>query len=171
MIKRLLSIFTFLLPLLLSGQIQKPAKWSFSVQKGTGNEHTLVFSVKLDPEWHLYSQYTPDGGPIPMEFTFEPSDCYERIGKVTEPTPHEDYDSTFMVKVLQFEKSAVFKQKIRLKKNPCTIKGRLNYQGSLHLRGRGVLLHGRCRNSHDACNGQRYLLIRHRHGYADVRTN
>jgi thiol:disulfide interchange protein DsbD len=128
MLKRLLPILYVLLPMALFGQMQKPAKWSFTVQNATGNERILVFSVKLDPDWHLYSQYTPDGGPIPLEFKFDPNDAYELVGKVTEPKPHEDFDSTFMVKVLQFDKAAVFKQKIRLKQGPCTIKGLINYQ-------------------------------------------
>jgi thiol:disulfide interchange protein DsbD len=128
MSKRLLSILCLLIPLAVFGQMQKPAKWTFSVEKGSGNERTLVFSVKLDADWHLYSQFTPDGGPIPLEFSFDESKAFERVGKVKEPVPHEDFDSTFMVKVLQFDKSAVFRQKIVLKGGDCTIKGRINYQ-------------------------------------------
>jgi thiol:disulfide interchange protein DsbD len=128
MSKRLLSILCLLIPLTVFGQMQKPAKWTFSVEKGSGNERTLVFSVKLDAGWHLYSQFTPDGGPIPLEFSFDESKKFERVGKVKEPVPHEDFDSTFMVKVLQFDKSAVFRQKIVLKEGDCTVKGHINYQ-------------------------------------------
>ncbi len=128
MIKRLFAAFLLVIPCLAFGQMQDPDQWSFTVENGAPGEATLVFTVKMEPDWHLYSQFTPDGGPIPMAFTFEPGACYERVGKVTEPKPHEDYDSTFMVKVLQFEKSAVFRQKVKLKGAACTIKGTINYQ-------------------------------------------
>ncbi|MFM8433141.1 MAG: protein-disulfide reductase DsbD family protein, partial [Bacteroidota bacterium] len=59
---------------------------------------------------------------------FETNTCFERIGKVTEPKPHEDFDSTFMVKVLQFDKAATFKQKVKLKGNTCIVKGTIGYQ-------------------------------------------
>jgi thiol:disulfide interchange protein DsbD len=108
--------------------LQQPAKWTFSVENGKGDERMLVFQVKLEEGWHLYSQFTPDGGPLPLVFKFENGTCYERIGKVTEPKPHESYDSTFMVQVLEFEKSATFKQKVKLKGGACSIKGRLEYQ-------------------------------------------
>ena len=128
MFKRLLSILALLFPILTFGQLQNPAKWSFSVENGKGEERTLVFQVKLEDDWHLYSQFTPDGGPLPLVFNFENNSCIERVGKVTEPKPHESYDSTFMVKVFEFEKSATFRQKIKFKGEPCTVKGRIEYQ-------------------------------------------
>ncbi|MEY4594707.1 MAG: hypothetical protein RIQ47_1117 [Bacteroidota bacterium] len=128
MFKRLLSILALLIPIFTFGQLQQPAKWTFSVENGKGDERTLVFQVKLEEGWHLYSQFTPDGGPLPLVFNFENGACYERTGKVTEPKPHESYDSTFMVKVLEFEKSATFKQKVKLKGGACSIKGRIEYQ-------------------------------------------
>lgn len=128
MFKRLTSILFLLFPLFVFGQLQNPAKWTFTVEKGSGDEYTLCFNVKLDAGWHLYSQSTPDGGPLPMVYTFESNPAYERIGKVTEPKPHEEYDSTFMVKVLLFEKSAVFRQKIKVKGGNCSVKGKVEYQ-------------------------------------------
>lgn len=128
MLKRLLSILALLFPLLTFGQLQNPAKWTFSIEKGKGDERTLVFQVKLESGWHMYSQFTPDGGPLPMVFNFENGACFERIGKVSESKPHEGYDSTFMVKVLEFEKAATFKQKIKYKGGSCTVKGRIDYQ-------------------------------------------
>lgn len=126
--KRLITLLLLLCPWVTNAQLINPAKWTFSVEKGKKDEATLVFQVKLDAEWHMYSQFTPDGGPLPTVFNFEAGNCYERIGKVTEPKPHEDFDSTFMVKVLQFDKTVVFKQKVKLKSGNCAIKGRIEYQ-------------------------------------------
>lgn len=81
-----------------------PAHWTFTKEDNKNGEFTLIFKVKLDAGWHTYSQFTEDGGPLPMVFTFENSDCFKRIGKVTEPKPHVEYDSLFMVNVSSFEK-------------------------------------------------------------------
>lgn len=124
-------IFTFLFLLVtLSGygQLIHPAKWTFSSEKGQNGEYTLVFKVKLDPDWHLYSQYTPDGGPLPTVFKFDAGKCFDRIGKVAEPKPHEDFDSIFGVKVLSYEKEVVFRQKVKVKSDGCSIKGTIEYQ-------------------------------------------
>ena len=128
MLKRLLIIVLSLMPLMGMAEMLQPAKWTYTVEKGKGDERTLIFSVKLDAGWHLYSQFTPDGGPMPLNFKFEENSCYERIGKVAEPKSHQEYDSTFMINVLLFDKSATFRQKIKLKGKNCTIKGGLDYQ-------------------------------------------
>ncbi|MFM7218318.1 MAG: protein-disulfide reductase DsbD domain-containing protein [Bacteroidota bacterium] len=128
MVRKVLFLLFALLPFSGFAQLEHPATWKFSVEKGPGNESTLVFQVKLEPNWHMYSQFTPDGGPLPMEFKYEPSSCVELVGKVTESKPHEEFDSTFMVKVLIFEKSATFRQKVRIKGGNCTLKGTVFYQ-------------------------------------------
>ncbi|MFI5218206.1 MAG: protein-disulfide reductase DsbD family protein [Bacteroidia bacterium] len=113
----------------LPAQILNPAKWIFSVESKSTTEATLVFKVKLDEGWHMYSQFTPAGGPLPMVFNFEPNKCFERIGKVTEPKPHEEFDSTFEVNVLIFHHEATFRQKIKLKEAAdCEITGVIEYQ-------------------------------------------
>ncbi len=112
----------------ISGQIVYPVKWTFSKEDNKNGEYTLVFKANVDPEWHIYSQFTPDGGPLPMVYTFEKSSCFTRIGKVTEPKPHVDFDSVFMVKVLSFDKEVVFRQKVKITSPNCIIKGIVDYQ-------------------------------------------
>ena len=58
-------LFTLMtLLLLLSGsyssfsntpQIERPVKWSFTIEQ-KGNEATLLLKAKIDKPWHLYSQ-------------------------------------------------------------------------------------------------------------------
>jgi thiol:disulfide interchange protein len=106
-----------------------PAKWTFSTEKISETEYSLLFKVKLDEDWHIYSQYTPPGGPLPMVFSFDKNKCYELIGKVQEPKAHEEFDSTFEVKVFSFEKEVVLRQKIKIKNgSACKIKGIIEYQ-------------------------------------------
>lgn len=128
--KRLIPLFSivFLIAFQLSAQILKPAKWTFTIENQSATEATLLLKVKLDKEWHLYSQFTPDGGPLPLVFKFDPSACYELQGKVLEPKPKEEFDSTFGVKVLMFDHEASFRQKVRLKGGTCKIQGVIEYQ-------------------------------------------
>ncbi len=105
-----------------------PAHWTFTKEDNKNGEYTLIFKMKLDAGWHTYSQFTDDGGPIPMLFTFDKSSCFSRIGKVTEPKPHTEYDSLFMVNVMSFEKEVTFKQKVKVSSPDCIIKGKIDYQ-------------------------------------------
>lgn len=128
LMKKIVSIF--ILFWAFSAQAQKlyPAKWTFFLQEKKGGESELVFKVKLDEGWHLYSQFTPDGGPVPMVYTFEPSDCYTLVGKVNEPKPVAEYDSSFGVNTLLFHGEVSFIQMIRIKGTGCTVKGKIEYQ-------------------------------------------
>lgn len=132
MMKKIILFFVLLFSINTSfSQMLDPAKWTFSVEETGKDEATLIFKVKLDEGWHIYSQYTPDGGPLPMVFKFDENNCYELSGKVIEPTAHEEYDSTFEVKVLIFDKAATFKQKIKLNGGTCEITGLIEYQACL----------------------------------------
>src|SRR3954470_18313660 len=117
MMQKLVKLsFIFCVFLLFSfkgnSQMLHPAKWHFSVEKTSDAEATLVFKVTLDPEWHIYSQFTPEGGSMPTEFTFNKGTCYQLDGKVTEPAPHKEYDKDFQVDVWSFADEVIFKQKI-----------------------------------------------------------
>ncbi len=105
-----------------------PAKWTFSVEQTSPDEAMLIFKLKLDSDWHTYAPSTPDGGPLPMVYKFEPNKCYQLIGKVIEPKAHEEFDSTFGVKVLTYEHDVTFKQKVKLKGDACKITGTIDYQ-------------------------------------------
>ncbi len=126
--KRLITLLIFLFSLTAQGQILRPSKWTFSIEESKNGETTLIFKVKLDQDWHLYSQFTPDGGPLPTVFKFDKASCFERIGKVTEPKPHEEFDAIFGVKVFSFETEVVFRQKVKVKGDGCIVKGVIEYQ-------------------------------------------
>jgi len=110
-------------------QILNPVKWKYETKSISNNEFELIFHAVLDKDWHLYSQFTPDGGPLPLFFEFEKSDKYELLGKVEEPKPHKEYDETFEVDVLSFDKKVDFVQKVKaLTDKPFVIKGYSDYQ-------------------------------------------
>ena len=130
--KKLILFFILLFTYNASfSQILDPVKWTFSVEETGKDEVTLVFKANMDAGWHIYSQNTPDGGPLPMVYKFDESSCYKLKGKVVETKAHEEFDSTFEVKVLIFEKEASFRQKVKLVGGICEITGIVEYQACL----------------------------------------
>ena len=112
-----------------SAQQLDPVKWKYSVKETSATEAELLFTAQLDAGWHLYSQYTSPDGPLAIEFTFEESKDYERVGKVMEPKPHEEMDDIFNCIVKSFSGKVVFRQKVkRISDKDFTVKGTVAYQ-------------------------------------------
>ena len=128
--KKILSLFALLAVSCLSfAQLQNPVHWTYSVKEISATQVELLFTAKLDAGWHLYSQYTDPNGPIAIEFTFDQSGDYKRVGKVREPKPHEEMDDVFKCVVRSFSGNVVFRQTInRLTDKPFSVKGSLYYQ-------------------------------------------
>ncbi|MEM9362235.1 MAG: cytochrome c biogenesis protein CcdA [Bacteroidota bacterium] len=114
----LLSTFCFLLVGVFStfGQLdENPATWSHEVKKLSDSEYELIFKGKIAEGWHVYSQYTAEGGSLPSEFTFEKAGKdYELVGKTTESETIKEYSDIFEVEETFFKKEAIFTQKIKL---------------------------------------------------------
>lgn len=128
--KKFLSFLLGLsLALMVSAQIQDPAKWSFQVKDLNETESELIFTAQLDQGWHIYSQHTDPNGSFPIAFEFTPTSDYKLIGPVREPKPHEEFDKDFNCTVRSFEGRVVFRQKIqRLAQKDFTVKGTYSYQ-------------------------------------------
>lgn len=112
----------------ISAQILKPVTWSFSNKQITDTEFELLLTAKIDNNWHIYSQFIGEGGPVATSFKFTPSPDYELIGKVTEsPKPQKVYEKAFEMEVAFFEKKAVFIQKVKLKPPFAKVNGSLKF--------------------------------------------
>lgn len=128
------KVLFFLLSLLaltnLNAQIVKPVKWSNKVEKLSDSEFNLVMQAKIDEGWHVYSQFTPDGGSLPAEFKFENAKGnYELIGKVKESPYKKAFNDIFEVDEYYFEKQVTFTQKVKILNAKLTsIKAEIDYQ-------------------------------------------
>ena len=113
-----------------NAQIVKPVKWTSKVEQLSDSEFNLVMEGKIDDEWHVYSQYTPENGPLPAEFTFEKAKGnYELIGKVKESPYKKQYNEVFEVDEYYFEKKVTFTQKVTIVNAKLTsIKAKIDYQ-------------------------------------------
>jgi thiol:disulfide interchange protein DsbD len=99
----------------MNAQILDPVKWNTSIVKKTNTEFLLIMKATIEKGWHLYSQFTPDGGALPSEFIFKNQQGnFEKIGKVTESPFEKAYNDIFKVEEYFFENEAVFIQKIKV---------------------------------------------------------
>lgn len=106
----------FLISVGLQGQSgDDPVVWSHQVKKLSDVEYELVFTGKILEGWHVYSQYTAEGGSLPSEFTFEKAGTdYELVGKTTESATITEFSDVFEVDETFFKEKAVFTQRIKL---------------------------------------------------------
>lgn len=109
-------------------QILKTIHWSFGQKRVNDSTEVLSFTAQLFHGHHLYSQFTPEGGPIPTTFDFTPSKDYALAGKPKEPKAAVSYDELFGVDVHLFKEDRVtFTQEIRVKSiQPFTVKGEIS---------------------------------------------
>lgn len=92
-----------------------PVFWSNESNKLSGTEYELIIKAKIFEGWHVYSQYTADGGSLPSEFSFEKVGVdYELLGKTVESETQTEYSDIFEIEETFFKKEAVFTQRIRL---------------------------------------------------------
>lgn len=126
----LVSIFVLALSGMVQAQMLHPVKWATTVYKVSETKANIAFTASIDPEWHLYSQFTPSGGPLPTVFTFESNDAFKLIGKPSEwPAPHVEHDEDFNVDVKSFTDKVTFTQQIEiLKQEKFSIKGLIEFQ-------------------------------------------
>jgi thiol:disulfide interchange protein len=105
----------------LSGfsQILDPVKWSTSVEKISDTEYDLVITADIEKDWHLYSQYTAEGGSLPIEISKKTGDKnyenFELVGKAVESDTIKKYNDIFEVTETFFAIKGILKQRITLK--------------------------------------------------------
>ncbi len=92
-----------------------PVLWSHSVEKISDTEYELTMTGKIYEGWHVYSQFTAEGGSLPSEFTYEKAgEDYELQGITTESKTITEYSDVFELDETFFKKEAVFKQNVKL---------------------------------------------------------
>ncbi len=109
---------------------EAPVHFKFSTKKITDCEYDLIFNASIDDGWHLYSlKRAAEDGPNPTVFTFNKSNEYELIGKITESKPVQEFDKVFEMQVAYFKHTATFTQRIKLKTDKkITVTGKYEFQ-------------------------------------------
>ena len=128
--KLLFILIAFLAYANVNSQILDPAKWTTKIDKKSDTNYILTFNAVIENDWHLYSQFTPDGGPLPLEITFKnQKGNFKLVGKAKESKTRTAYNDIFEVNETFFEKKAQIQQEISITNPKLTeIKVDFNFQ-------------------------------------------
>ncbi|WP_264536695.1 protein-disulfide reductase DsbD family protein [Flavobacterium sp. N1736] len=97
-----------------NSQILEPVKWTSKIEK-KGNNAVLIFDGTIEKDWHMYSQFTPDGGPLALEIAFKnQKGNYELVGKAKEGKTRTAFNDVFGVNETFFEGKAHIEQEIKI---------------------------------------------------------
>lgn len=112
---------TLMLLLLAAGiyataQIQNPVKWSYKLKKLNATTYEVHLTATIEKGWHIYSQTTPDGGPVPTKISFTKNPLLTLNGTAKEVGKLEQrHEELFGVDVKQFSNTVDFVQVIKVK--------------------------------------------------------
>lgn len=114
-------VFVFALMFFFSyihAQIKDPVSWKYEAVKKSGDTYELVITATVEKPWHIYSQNTGAGGPVPTNFTFKKNPLVDLSGKTQEVGKlQKTYDNNFKTNVLYYSGQVVFKQLVKVKGN------------------------------------------------------
>lgn len=127
--KALIITMAILYSGLLSAQISNPVKWSFSSKKVADKTYEITATAKMDASWHIYSQYTDEGGPLPTSFTFTKNSQVILKGKPLEKgVLVKKFEEVFMVDTRYFNHEVKFVQTVKTTSDkPTTLKGSVTF--------------------------------------------
>ena len=113
-----------------NSQILEPVKWTSKIEKKSATNFILIFDAKIEKDWHVYSQFTPENGPLPIEMTFKnQSGNFDLVGKTKERNTKTEFNDIFGVNETFFEGKAHMEQEVKLTNLKLkTIEVKLDYQ-------------------------------------------
>lgn len=95
-------------------QILNPVKWKPKIEKKSNSEYVLIVNGEIESEWHVYSQFTPEDGPLPTELIFHNKEGnYEVVGKATESETKREFNEVFEVDEIFFSDQVTLTQSIK----------------------------------------------------------
>ncbi|WP_299673330.1 cytochrome c biogenesis protein CcdA [uncultured Tenacibaculum sp.] len=114
--KRVFTLFLFILGFSFASFAQDdPLEVETSVKKISDTEYDLIFTIFIEDDWHLYSQYNPKDASLPM--TIKPSvgdEGYTLVGKAVESETITEYSEIWGVDEIFFAEEATLTQRIKL---------------------------------------------------------
>lgn len=109
-------LFLFLLTFLgANAQILDPVKWTSKIEKKSDTEYVLIFDGVIEDQWHVYSQFTAEGGVLPLEIFYNnDKGNFEAVGKAEESETKKAFNDIFGVEETYFDKKVQLKQIIKV---------------------------------------------------------
>ncbi|MDE3212700.1 MAG: sugar transporter [Bacteroidota bacterium] len=107
------------------GQILNPVRFSYAAQKKGVNEYVLHIRTYVDPSWHIYSIYNPDGGAQATVLNFKK---VKPVGKAREEGKMKVvFEKEFNVNQKYFENNVDFMQTVRVTPGTKAVAGTIEY--------------------------------------------
>ena len=121
--KKALSLIALLGMLkIAAAQLQNPVRWEFTAKKISPLTYEIHLTAHIENGWHIYSQSTPEGGPVPSSIRFQKNPLLFMEGPVKEEGKLEQRNEPlFGVDVKQYDGKVDFVQSIRLKAKVKTV--------------------------------------------------
>ncbi|MFY7739570.1 MAG: cytochrome c biogenesis protein CcdA [Flavobacterium sp.] len=109
------TLIAFLVLTNINAQIKKPVTWTSKVEKVSDTDFNLVMNATIEEGWHVYSQFTPEDGPLPIVLEFKnQKGNYELVGKAKESPYKKQFNADFEVDEYYFEKKFTLIQKVKI---------------------------------------------------------
>jgi thiol:disulfide interchange protein DsbD len=90
-----------------------PIVWESSIQQVSETEYDVIFTATLLQDWHLYSQYNPEGASQPLEILISAGETgYNLIGKAKESKTKKEYSEIWEKEEVFFANTAIITQRL-----------------------------------------------------------
>ena len=115
--KKIFSILAVLcITFTVSAQIQDPVDWSYSVKKVSSDTYTFTATANIEGDWHIYSQTTGKGGPVPTKINFNKNPLVTIVGATKEVGKVKQvYDDLFKTTVRFIGETATYTQTLKVR--------------------------------------------------------
>jgi len=95
---------------------KNPVSWAFSAVKKADKVYELTYTATIDKPWHIYSQTTPKGGPVPTKFEYKTNPLVVITGIPKETGDLKSIQNEYFdVDLKYFSNKVVFTQTVKLK--------------------------------------------------------
>lgn len=98
--------------------VKSPITWTATSKKIGDKTYEIHLTANIQNAWHIYSQTTPEGGPVPTSINFTKNPLVINEGVTREVGKLEQHhEPLFGVDVKQFSNKVDFVQVVKLKAN------------------------------------------------------
>lgn len=103
---------------LFAQMVKNPITWTTSAKKIADKTYEITLVANIPAGWHMYSQSTPEGGPLPTKVNFSKNPLVIPQGRIKEKGKLEQrHEPLFGVDVKQYSDRVEFSQTVKLKAN------------------------------------------------------
>ena len=115
--KKIITLFSVIwITVSAAAQIQDPVDWSYSVKKVSADTYTFTATANIEGNWHIYSQTTGKGGPVPTKINFNKNPLITVVGATKETGQVKQvYDDLFKTTVRYIGETATYTQTLKVR--------------------------------------------------------